>query len=479
MKFTLHQPIAFQEFGARQNQEDSIFPSPELVNTDSRLFILCDGMGGHEHGEVASQAVCEAMSEYLNTHWSPNEQLTDDIFLGALEAAYELLDSRDTGGYKKMGTTLVFICFHRGGVFAAHIGDSRYYHLRPNAHKLVYRSRDHSLVNQLYELGDLTKPQMHEYPKKNVLLRAMQPGADDRCRAEIVHIRDIRPGDVFYLCSDGMLEQTTDAKITDLFTNLSSYPDALKAQLIKDTDKNHDNHSAIIIKVASVITEENDTTYPDDEQRAYERHKFLSDPDPEIGTPEDLAKPAPNDILMAQQTNPDSEPIPSDTPIIRNSTPALPPSDEPKSFFETIRPYIIPLIVLLGIAIGVVAYKVGLSQAPKKPSTPETTTETEAHEAPKTSKTPEQSMGTKAPKPQEDSTTPKKAEGSTTTTTNEAPSTSSGDIEEHTSTENEEITNEEGPAEGDQGSSAKEAKQTAFSIFTDIFKTKTTTNKES
>ena len=133
-------PLALHEQGQRANQEDALFPALGMATEADRLLLVCDGMGGHEHGEVASQTVAETMGAYIASHHAPEEPLTDDLLMEAIAAAYDQLDARDDANdRRRMGTTMTMLCMHRGGATMAHIGDSRIYHIRPasdNAHPL-------------------------------------------------------------------------------------------------------------------------------------------------------------------------------------------------------------------------------------------------------------------------------------------------------------------------------------------------------
>ena len=131
-------PYNLQELGQRQNQEDSLFPDIGQQTIQDRLFILCDGMGGHEKGEVASATVCETMSKTILSRWNQSEPLSDELLKQAIEDAYDALDAKDNGSEKKMGTTMTFLCFHANGVTVAHIGDSRVYQLRPAKDEMPY-----------------------------------------------------------------------------------------------------------------------------------------------------------------------------------------------------------------------------------------------------------------------------------------------------------------------------------------------------
>ena len=263
MKIEIYQPQAIWELGQRDNQEDSIFPMFGKATDDDRLFILCDGMGGHEHGEVASQTVCKAMSDTILS--LSKQSFTDDDLLYALQAAYRQLDCLDNSHLKKMGTTLCLLYFHKGGLTAAHIGDSRIYHIRPKENRILYQSRDHSLVYDLYQAGEISYDEMRTSTQKNIITRAIQPGEENRVRPAIVHIADIQPGDFFYICSDGMLEQMSNDELCRLLSADGS-DEKKRKQLVAATSDNKDNHSAYLIHIKEVVSEAGDDLLLDDEQ---------------------------------------------------------------------------------------------------------------------------------------------------------------------------------------------------------------------
>ncbi len=256
MKITIHQPLYIFEIGQRANQEDCLYPTGEKATSEDRLFVLCDGMGGHEHGEVASQTVCKALGNWFSDNMAPSQPLTDNQLLAALEYAYNALDTKDNGGIKKMGTTLTLLYIHARGITAAHIGDSRIYHVRPD-NGILYQSRDHSLVFDLFQSGEISHEEMATFPQKNIITRAMQPGEENRMRPDIVHITDVQPGDYIYMCSDGMLEQMTNEELVALLSSDIS-DEEKRSQLIKATANNKDNHSAWLIHVKYVINEDGD-----------------------------------------------------------------------------------------------------------------------------------------------------------------------------------------------------------------------------
>ena len=239
------------EKGQRTNQEDSLFPALSVRPVSEDCYILCDGMGGHSAGEVASGTVCETMGRHVREHPRADGYFEELDFQKALDAAFDALDLLDDGAERKMGTTLTFIKFHKGGCFVAHIGDSRIYQIRPSDQQVVFVTHDHSLVNDLIKLGELTPEQAKTSSQKNIITRAVQPHQERRASADCINLTDIRPGDYFFLCSDGMLENAEDAELVNILS--MDRPDEEKIKILRGaTQENRDNHSAFLVHVDAV-----------------------------------------------------------------------------------------------------------------------------------------------------------------------------------------------------------------------------------
>ena len=281
MRIQLFQPQAIYELGGRKNQEDCIYPLKGEATDQNRVFVVCDGMGGMDKGEVASAAVCSALSKVCESLYDADKPFTDADFNQALQQAYDALDAADVNHEATMGTTMTFICFHRGGCLVAHIGDSRIYHLRPEMGYpagVRFRSRDHSLVQQLYDLGEISYHGMGTSPRKNVILKAMQPYQDQRTKATFAHITDVKAGDYFYLCTDGMLEQMDDDELLSIVGNAEKSDEEKVQQLVALTVNNADNHSAYLIKVKDVTAEPGDEAIMvSDEAELRVKNKALND----------------------------------------------------------------------------------------------------------------------------------------------------------------------------------------------------------
>ncbi len=316
MRIKIYQPLAIHELGKRANQEDSIYPIKGKATENDRLFLLCDGMGGHEHGEVSSQSICKSLSSFLLQHAVASEGLEDKLLSDALAYAYEELDKLAiVGDSRQMGTTLTLLYFHSNGCTAAHIGDSRIYHLRPSSHTILYKSRDHSLVYDLYQAGELTYEEMKTFPQKNVITRAMIAGDRNHPKPDVIHISDIQPGDYFYICSDGMLEQMEDEELLDVFS--ANVRDEEKRQmLISETSDNKDNHSAYIVHIkevshdeADVCHDEADVSLVNEEPTAKcnalnikpDVEEMTASPDVEIVKPAGTPPPVPDSVIVAME----------------------------------------------------------------------------------------------------------------------------------------------------------------------------------
>lgn len=319
MKYKLTS-LSIYELGQRSNQEDSLYPPYSGNPSDGSLYILCDGMGGHAAGEVASGTVCEVMSRYILSHPRKDGFFDESDFNDALDAAYDALDEKDTDDIKKMGTTLTFVKFHAGGCFTAHIGDSRIYQIRPSERRILHVTHDHSLVNDLVKLGELTPEEARSSRQKNVITRAVQPHQDHRSRADCVNLTDLKAGDYFYMCSDGMLEQAVDDEIVNILS--LPKPDADKIQiLIGATKDNRDNHSAHLIRIVDVV-----------------------EGDDAVGA-EPLVKPEPGLTL-----EPEIEPMSQREPAVKEPVPADEQERSHSSKWSM-------LICLLAVAaVGILAY---------------------------------------------------------------------------------------------------------------------------
>ena len=246
----LGMPYALNEIGGRSNQEDSVFPLKGEANESTRLFLVCDGMGGHENGEVASGLVCSTFGNNLAN--IDHEKFTVEMFNNTLAAAYDALDREDPNpeSTRKMGTTLTFLHLNDHEVVVAHMGDSRVYHVRPSERNpILYQSSDHSLVNELVRAEIITPEEALTHPRRNVITRAMQPNLETRYPADVRTFNDVLAGDYFFLCSDGVLETITNDILVEILRRDVSDADKIEAIRELCAASSRDNFSAYLVPV--------------------------------------------------------------------------------------------------------------------------------------------------------------------------------------------------------------------------------------
>lgn len=261
MNYKISQPLAIFEYGKRDNQEDALFPAFNEATDANRTFVVCDGMGGHEKGEVASNAVCRAFADNLHKL----DKFNPDRLAELINDAYDALDAADEGGAKKkMGTTFTFLHLHAHGATVAHIGDSRVYFISPSRN-YIWHTRDHSLVQSFLEANLIKASEVKTHPQRNILTRVMQPH-ETRSEAVIDTISNIIPGDYFLLCSDGLIEDFDDKDILRIFSDKSKSDEQKRDFIIHLTKNNSDNHTAYIIRIEEFDKKKGDWKFTSDNE---------------------------------------------------------------------------------------------------------------------------------------------------------------------------------------------------------------------
>lgn len=264
MNISIRQPLGYSHIGRKDNQEDNVYPLFENANVNQRVFILCDGVGGQDYGEVASRTVCDTVGDYLEQRYKTCGDVDTDDINRAIEEAYDALNEKDKDKKSTMATTFTCVCTTKSGVIVAHMGDSRIYQIRP-LRGIMYQSADHSLVNALLASGEITPEEAKSYPKRNVITRAIQPTTDKRFCAEIHLLSDIKAGDYFFLCCDGVLEQLTNERLVEILSSEHSDEEKLALLEAESADKTKDNYTAYLIPINEV---DGDTSATNEEEIA-------------------------------------------------------------------------------------------------------------------------------------------------------------------------------------------------------------------
>lgn len=251
IKTTLYDTYSFYQQGKRPYQEDARWPNKDTIDSRQHYFIVCDGVGGSKKGEVASSTVCESMAKSMSNRFD-GHKLTSGIFSEVINDSFDALDRKATKTTSDMATTMTFVCFHDEGCTMAHIGDSRVYQIRPGQ-GVVFRSEDHSLVNNMVRQGLITPEEAINHPKSNVITRYMAPVVEDetRCDTSVTTTSDIKADDYFLLCTDGVIHCITDDELVQLLDMDCSNMEKMET-LAKKCHNSSDNNTAILIQVAEV-----------------------------------------------------------------------------------------------------------------------------------------------------------------------------------------------------------------------------------
>lgn len=251
MNIQLKSAHSFCQLGRRSNQEDARYPDTDTATPQVRTFVVCDGVGGQDKGEVASRTVADAVGRYM-AGADLSRPFDSQEVAKLLDYTYSALDKELQRVSRQMATTLTMVCFHAGGALCAHIGDSRIYQVRPGV-GIMYQSSDHSLVNEMVHSGNLTPQEAIDHPRNNVITRSIGyvPKGAPKPSASVMQIEDIQAGDYFFLCSDGVLHCVES---TELFTILSSpASDNDKMALIASKcTHSSDNNTAWLIPIDNV-----------------------------------------------------------------------------------------------------------------------------------------------------------------------------------------------------------------------------------
>ncbi len=227
--------IQFSVLGKRENNED--FACFE----NGSHFVVCDGVGGNQKGEVASAIVAR---HFLNAFIDNPDSGVDAVLKSAEQKmSVHIQQNPETYG---MATTLTFSQVRLNSILLGWVGDSRIYQFRNG--RILFQTEDHSWVNEALKAGIITKNEAIGHPKSNIITRAIQ-GADKPTQAETTQLSDICKGDYFLHCSDGVLESWSNEDLEILFSQGFSASEIM-AKMEKECGlKSRDNSTAILYEV--------------------------------------------------------------------------------------------------------------------------------------------------------------------------------------------------------------------------------------
>ena len=233
--------------GERELNEDCV----ELVEEEGFLCaVLCDGLGGHEGGELASGCVCASIKKTMEQR---DKQLPlEELAVLAVEKAQEelLAEQERLGKTGAMKTTLCLLILSGDDAAAAWVGDSRMYQFRDN--HVLCRTKDHSIPQYLVSTGEIKESQIRRHPDRNKLLRVMGNNWDSP-RYQMWKTEKPRAGDAFLLCSDGFWDWIDEKKMCfklRFSKNAENWLQTMEKTVVRTgRGKGMDNYSAVVIKI--------------------------------------------------------------------------------------------------------------------------------------------------------------------------------------------------------------------------------------
>lgn len=208
-----------------------------------RLFVVADGMGGHQAGEIASAIAVETILKMNIDGETPIDLELEKAILKANDAILnEVVHHPELSG---MGTTVAVMVIHNQTVNIAHVGDSRIYYYSEG--RLAQLTKDHSLVAELVKNGEISESEAKHHPQRNILTQAL--GSRGEMKVEFQSLA-LKPGDKFLLCTDGLSGMVDENWLGNIL-RLDEEPQILAEKLVNLANENggSDNITVIIIEV--------------------------------------------------------------------------------------------------------------------------------------------------------------------------------------------------------------------------------------
>lgn len=194
----------------RNVNQDSFFVLP-----DKGIFLIADGVGGHNHGEIASRTAISDIAEYIKENPVSADADADFIkqyFVDAIfrvnEHIYKMASESSSGSSGNMATTLILMFISGGKAYAANVGDSRLYLVRDDGIRQI--TDDHTYVNDLFKKGVIDEEQARVHPDRNLITRAM--GAEKTVKPDL-YMFDVYDEDILLLCTDGLYDLVSEEEI--------------------------------------------------------------------------------------------------------------------------------------------------------------------------------------------------------------------------------------------------------------------------
>ena len=246
--------VARSEIGhARENNEDKFdFYEPDeepLLAARGSVYLVCDGMGGHNAGQIASEL---AAKQFLHAYYHLGGTAQEAARHAILQAHHYIAEmaSKVPSRYG-MGTTLTALIFKQDEGILAHVGDSRCYRLREGVFEQL--SRDHTLVARLVEQGIIPPEQARYHPQRNVIRQAVGVADPSEPLEPDIETFALQAGDLYLLCSDGLTDMVDDAEIEAI---LRDEPPTRAAWRLVDralANGGRDNVTVVLVQILQLL----------------------------------------------------------------------------------------------------------------------------------------------------------------------------------------------------------------------------------
>lgn len=224
----------------RQLNQDYVFTSLRPIGSLPNLFIVADGMGGHNAGDFASRYAVETIINDIRNNYESNPIR---VIRHAIEKANRYIreQAETKEAYYGMGTTVVVATIVGAYLYVANVGDSRLYLMEE---KLTQVTRDHSLVEEMVRIGEIDRQEARKHPDKNIITRAI--GAADEIKIDFFDMK-LKPGNMVLMCSDGLSNMLDDEEILEIMKSRQDIADRAEALVEAANDNGGRDNIAVVI----------------------------------------------------------------------------------------------------------------------------------------------------------------------------------------------------------------------------------------
>jgi protein phosphatase len=234
--------VQYSHQGKRDNQEDA------YGFENDKFFVVCDGVGGHEKGEVASNFVVDYVKSHFTELDVVNKISLQELIVSAqLEINRELVETPEANG---MGTTFAGVFRGDDAFYIVHLGDSRIYWVKPRSEQ-IWHTWDHSMVGNLMQMGEITREEGRFHPNGNRISKAIIANADGKTsKPDISKVTQVDAGDLFLICSDGVTEAWSEYELVEVLCDSQKTVEQKLASIQERcAEQSKDNNTAILLEV--------------------------------------------------------------------------------------------------------------------------------------------------------------------------------------------------------------------------------------